>query len=219
MAITRRQTNKIASTSLQHSRRLRSGAVHYTQPAKWTPFQQPPQPRRKSGRQQINPEDVGLPNDGKWDLIAAHESRFCFQHEEDEWLLESKNKWMDPSDFNIPGAEAALEAKLQKYDSSPRDLNRYRLASKAECYGNLWSHIDTPIQRGNLGDKVIYLIRWKLCWTPQSHIGDVNWARSSFNTQNERIQRRRSARVEKTAPERAAKRESMMVVVKLEDWL
>ena len=215
MAITRRQRNEI---SLQHLRSLRSRAVPYT------PFQQPPQSRRKSRRQQpqaveINPEHVGVPNDGKWDLIAAHEFRFCFQHGEDEWLLESENKWMDPSDFNIPGAEAALEAKLQKYDSSPWDLNRYRRASQAECYGNLWSHIDTPIQRGKLGDTVIYLIRWKLCWTPKSNIDDMDWVRSSFNAQNERIPRRRSARVEKTAPERAAKREAMMVVVNLDNWL
>jgi hypothetical protein len=26
----------------------------------------------------INPRDVGVPSDGKWDVIAAHEARFCF---------------------------------------------------------------------------------------------------------------------------------------------
>ena len=26
----------------------------------------------------ISPEHIGLPNDGKWDVTAAHESRFCF---------------------------------------------------------------------------------------------------------------------------------------------
>src|SRR5436305_5792658 len=83
--------------------------------------------------------------------------------------LKAKNKWMGPSDFNIPRAEAALEAKLQKYDSGTWDLNRYHLASQAACNDNLWSHIDTFIQRGKLGDKVIYLVRWKLCWTPQSN--------------------------------------------------
>jgi hypothetical protein len=162
---------------------------------------------------------VGVPNDGKWDHIAAHESRFCFEHEENEWLLESEYRWMRPSDFNIPGAEAALEAKLAKYNSGPWNLNRHRHASQAECNGNLWSHIDTPLQKGELGDAVIYLIRWKLCWTLESHIDDMGWVRSSFKAQNERIQRRRSARVEETAPNRAAMRKSMMVVVKLEHWL
>jgi hypothetical protein len=92
-------------------------------------------------------------------------------------------------------------------------------AFQAKCYGSLWSHIDTPLQRGKLGDTAIYLIRWKLCWIPESYIDDMDWVHSSFNVQNERIQRRRSARVEKTAAKRVAKRESMMVVVNLDDWL
>ena len=43
----------------------------------------------------------------------------------------------------------------------------------------------------------------------------MGWVRSSFKTQNERIKHRRSVRVEKTAPIRAAKRKAMMVVVKI----
>jgi hypothetical protein len=167
----------------------------------------------------INPQDVGVPNDGKWDVIAAHEARFCFQHGEDEWLLECENKWMDSSDFDIPGAEAELEAKLQKYKSNPWDLNRYHLHRQAECDGNLWSQVDTPIQKRELGDRVIYLIRWKLCWTLQSYIDDMSWVRSSFKAQNDRIKRRRSSRLEEMAPKRAAGREAVMVVVNLDDWL
>jgi hypothetical protein len=40
-----------------------------------------------------------VPQDGKWDHTAAHDCRFCVQHEEDKWLLESIDKWMYPSDF------------------------------------------------------------------------------------------------------------------------
>ena len=54
---------------------------------------------------------------------------------------------------------------------------------------------------------------------PQSHIDDMNWVRSSFKAQNEAVKRRRSARVENMAPNRMAKREAMMVVVKLGDLL
>jgi hypothetical protein len=46
-----------------------------------------------------NIEDVGVPEDDKWDLVNAHEYRFCVQHEEDEWLLESVHTWMYPSDW------------------------------------------------------------------------------------------------------------------------
>lgn len=27
-----------------------------------------------------NMEGVGIPNNNKWDLVAAHERRFCFDH-------------------------------------------------------------------------------------------------------------------------------------------
>ena len=81
----------------------------------------------------INPRDVDVPNDGKWDVIAAHEARFCFQHGEDEWLLESENKWMDPSDFDIPGAEAELEAKLQKYKSNRSGPREPAIVAQPHC--------------------------------------------------------------------------------------
>lgn len=167
-----------------------------------------------------NTEDIGAPTDGKWDHTAAYECRFCVQHEEDEWLLGSVDRWMYPSDFNSPGAEAVLEAKFREYKSKPYSLKRYHSASRAECNDILWSQIDTPIKRGKLGGRVIYLIRWKLCWTPQSHIDDMEWVHSSFNAQNECIGRRRSVRVKDMDPKWAAKkREAMMVVVKLEELL
>jgi hypothetical protein len=53
-------------------------------------------------------ENVGTPIDNKWDLIAAHERRFCFDHGEDEWLLEYADRWMYPNDFSFGGAEVTL---------------------------------------------------------------------------------------------------------------
>jgi hypothetical protein len=59
-------------------------------------------------------------------------------------------------------------------------------ASRADCDGGLWSHIDTPIQRGEFDGKAIYLIRWKLCWTRESDIDDMSWGsvakEGRFNT-------------------------------------
>src|SRR5436305_15044777 len=111
---------------------------------------------------------------------------------------------MDPSDFGISRAEAELEAKLRKYKSNSWDLNRYHLHCQAECDGNLWSEVEPPIQKRKLGDRVIYLIRWKLCWTLQSYIDDMSWVRSSFKAQNDRTKRRRSSRLEEMAPKRAS---------------
>jgi hypothetical protein len=166
-----------------------------------------------------NPDDIGVPTDGEWETKVAYDCRFCTQHGEDEWLLEGVNRWMYPSDFNTPEAEVVLEAKLLSYESKPYPLQQYHHASRAECNDTLWSQIDTPIKRGKFGDKVIYLIRWKLFWTLQSDIDDMDWVRSSFNAQNKRIRRRRSDRVAKMAPGTAAKKKAMMVVVNLEDLL
>ncbi|ERF69368.1 hypothetical protein EPUS_08640 [Endocarpon pusillum Z07020] len=165
-----------------------------------------------------NLDYVGVPQDGKWEHVAAHESRFCFHHAEEEWLLQTVDRWMLPSDFNIIGAETTLEAKLQKYESRRRN-EKIHHAPRADCDGDFWSHVDTPIQRGESDGKVVYLIRWKFCWTRHSDIDDMSWVRSSFQEQNERINRRRSARVEDTAPKRMAKMKEMIVVVNIEDWL
>lgn len=125
-----------------------------------------------------NPGDVGVPKDGDWDHIAAPETRFCFNHKEDEWLLSCTDRWMRPSDFNLPGAELTLGAKLQKYQTESSDPQMHRPLYQAECNGNLWSQVDVPMKRGKSGDEVIYLIRWKWCWTPQSNIDDMTWVRT-----------------------------------------
>jgi hypothetical protein len=35
----------------------------------------------------LNPDDVGLLNEDKWELIKVCESRFCFKYRQKEWLL------------------------------------------------------------------------------------------------------------------------------------
>jgi len=157
-------------------------------------------------------EDVGFPKDREWSYIAAHESRFCFHHGEWEWLLQSVDRWMSPAEFNVSNAETALAAKLQKYEMRQGTEQRHHRASQADCHGGIWSHVDTPIQRGEVGGNLVYLIRWKFCWTRQSDIGDMSWVLSSFQAQNKRINRRHSARVETTAPEMTTKMEGMMRV-------
>lgn len=110
----------------------------------------------------FNPQDskdVGISSDGEWDLKTVHECKFCFEHGEEEWLLENAKRWMYPSDFNISGAEVTLEARLQKYESATSELKLFNQASGAGCNRSLWSQVDTPIQPSKIGDKVIYLIR------------------------------------------------------------
>jgi hypothetical protein len=79
-----------------------------------------------------NGEDVGIPPENKWDLVAAHERRFCFDHKEDEWLLEYAQRWMYPSDFSVSGAAVTLKDKLQKYLSAGSNSRPHKQASRAE---------------------------------------------------------------------------------------
>ena len=115
----------------------------------------------------------------------------------------------EDSKAEISAAEAALEAKLQVritavgFEASPTPL-------RAECNQTLWSHIDTRHSKAKLEMEVIYRIRWKLCWTPKSKIDDAK---------SKCMKRRQSARVRDTAPERAAKIDTMMIVACLEQWL
>ncbi|KAF7502348.1 hypothetical protein GJ744_006002 [Endocarpon pusillum] len=165
-----------------------------------------------------DPDEVGIPNEGNWEIVAAYESRFCFKHGQREWLLRTADRWMRPSDF-IGEVKEKLESKLHKYWGEPYSLEPKLLDSPAECHSNLWSHLDTPTQRGRLEDEIVYLCRWKLCWTPEAMIGDKSWVQASCKARDQSIGRRRSSRIEETTADRTAKMKQMMVVVNLEDLL
>jgi hypothetical protein len=164
-------------------------------------------------------DDVGLPADGNWDHDAAYQQRFCSNHGETEWLLGTPHRWMRPSDFKISGAEAKLEAKLHEYEKNPWEFQAHSRVFQAECDRDLWSHVDVPMKKGNFQDGVVYLIRWKVCWTPESNIDDMDWVRASYKANNARLNCRRSLRAESTATTRAAKNQGIMAVVGLEDLL
>jgi hypothetical protein len=67
----------------------------------------------------LDSDDVGIPNEGKWDLINAYKFRFCFEHKQKEWLILYADRWIRPSDFSVHEAKTKLEVKLQKYQREP----------------------------------------------------------------------------------------------------
>lgn len=166
----------------------------------------------------LDPDDIGIPNEGKWHTTDAYKFRFCFEHGQKEWLLLYADRWMRPSDFSVYEAKTKLEVKFQKYQRKPWSIEPDLPNSQAECDGTLWSHLDTPTQRGKFGDEDIYLCRWKFCWTRETNI-DKDWAQISCRAQDQRIGRQRSAQIENTAAYRAAKFEQMMNVINLENCL
>jgi hypothetical protein len=164
----------------------------------------------------LNPDEIGIPNEGKWGLVSARQSRSCFQHGEKEFLLHCVDRWMRVSDFDVYEAKTRLEGRLQKYQREPWSLDPGLLNSRAECNSTLWSHLDTPKQRGKFGGEDIYLCRWKFCWTPETNIDDKEWVQASCGALEDG--RRRSPRARKTEGV-AEKWEQMRVVVNLEEYL
>jgi hypothetical protein len=161
-------------------------------------------------------EDVGMLTDNKWELVAAHERRFCFSHKEDEWLLEYAERWMYPSDFSISGAEVTLKDKLQKYLLAGSNSRPHKQALRAECNHSLWSQVTLQSSRTYQ--------RQGRPFDPVEIVLDYSEQRRRFElgtrftkARNREVQRRRSERVKETAEATMAKREKMMVVVDLED--
>jgi hypothetical protein len=160
----------------------------------------------------LDPEDIGIPKQGNWELIGACQDRFCFEHGQKEWLLHIADRWMRPSDFEVREAETKLKIKFQKYQRKPQTF----LKSRVDCDRTLWSHLDTPIQQGRYEDQKIYLCRWKFCWTPESDIDDKDWVQTSCRAQDQLTGRRRSARVRQTVAYGTPKFNQMMEVINLE---
>jgi hypothetical protein len=53
----------------------------------------------------LDPNDVGIPNETKWDVNGGYDSRFCFEHGQKELLLLYADR---PSDFDVHKAETKL---------------------------------------------------------------------------------------------------------------
>ena len=160
-------------------------------------------------------DDVGLPSDGVWDHNAAYDHRFCFDHGETEYLLRTPERWMPASDFDILDAEAALEAMLQKHKDDPSQFEQHSRRCQAECWGSLYSHIHSVLDKGEDGDRVLYLVQWKACWTPESHIDDPDYVPASLEA-NKNRNCRRSTRLGSSFEGMKKKYKNVMVVVNLE---
>ena len=161
------------------------------------------------------PQEVGLPPDGRWDHNAAYNNRYCFQHGEDEFHLDTGTRWMLPTDFKLPYAKGRLQLMLEQFNRCNSVFDPHSRRHQAECTSGLWSQIDSVIQRSTLDGQPLYLIRWKACWTPRSCIDNDDWLQASLRA-NRNPQRQRSSRVEQTAEARSKKNEEIMRVLRLD---
>ena len=157
--------------------------------------------------------EVGPPTDTLWDITATYNQRFCYFHGEFEYLLGTADRWMHPDDFDIANAEDRLEALLQKHKSSPFEFDPYARRCQAECWGSLISHMHAVIDKAEQGNKISYLIKWKVCYTRESDIPDRSWISASLKLNPDH---RRSERLQNSFQDSREKYEKMMVVVNLE---
>ncbi|KIW18211.1 hypothetical protein PV08_02499 [Exophiala spinifera] len=138
-----------------------------------------------------SPLYVGLSPDKVWDHNVAYDRRFCYNHGETEYLLGTADRWMSPRDFDIRDAEGALEAMLQKHKDNPSEFQPHSRRCQAECWGILFSHVHSVLDKRGDGDRHLFLVRWKACWTPESYIIDQDWIAASLEANKNPNCRRR----------------------------
>ncbi|ETN44458.1 uncharacterized protein HMPREF1541_10639 [Cyphellophora europaea CBS 101466] len=160
-------------------------------------------------------EDFGLPPNQMWDHNATYDRRFCFGHGETEDLLGTANRWMSPGDFDIADAAALLEIGLRRHKDDSLDFKPHLRKCQAECFGSLWSHIYNVLDRCEHEGPSLYLVQWKVCWTPESNIDDKAWVVASLKA-NQNQHNRRSMRLEDSFEARKKGFDKMMSVVNLE---
>lgn len=161
------------------------------------------------------PEDIGLPSDGIWDYYAAYEQRFCYDHGEFEYLLETANRWISSNDLGIPGAEVKLENLLQD-KVGPSIFNPYARRCQAECHASLHAQIYSIMEKREDATSTLYLAKFRAFWTPGgSKIDDQGLLAASLES-NQRWHCRRSPRLAETVGKREKIYEKVMMVVNLE---
>ena len=144
---------------------------------------------------------IGLLLDGRWDHDAAYDHRYCFRNGEDEYLLGMPARWMSSTDFRLSVARERLEVLSGQFSQSASVFRPHSRHHQAQCTSRLWSHVDSVTERTTEHGQVLYLIRWKACWTPRSCSDDIDWLGASLRT-NQKSRCQRSSRLERTAEAR-----------------
>ena len=123
------------------------------------------------------------------------------------------DRWMNPDDFGIQHAENKLEALLQQHGRNPSEFNPYERRCHAECYGDLLSQVHAVVDKAEHGNRTLYLIKWKACYTCESNIPDKSWIPASLKLNPDC---RRSQRLQNNTQDSREKYEKIMAVVNLE---
>jgi hypothetical protein len=64
----------------------------------------PEDPALASVSSESSERQIGILQDGEWEVVEALDRRFCYKHGGHEWLLQVADAWLKPDDFKISDA-------------------------------------------------------------------------------------------------------------------
>ena len=125
---------------------------------------------------------------------------------------------MFAGDFDNSNTEEMLEALHQKHQETHSRSEPYARRCQAECRGRLYSHVHSVADKRRYGERMLYLVIWKACWTPESNIDDKEWVEASLKV-NKDPRRRHSTRLAMSIEDELIKYGKIMTVIKLDDCI
>jgi hypothetical protein len=158
----------------------------------------------------------GVPEGGQWDWEHPLDSRYCFDHGDEEKLLPAHPRWIAPHEFKVSNPEAKLRLWLRERQSQPTVMDPNKRSNQAECNASLWKRIHAPMACKEDEDKLFFLIQPRPTWTPLSRIKEGAYAKLA---EAEIVKGRQSARLKESAPRRLQTLKKITEVVKLEEIL
>jgi hypothetical protein len=158
----------------------------------------------------------GGPEEGHWNWEQPLNSRYCFDHGEEEKLFPASARWIASHEFKASDPEAKLRRWLLQHRSQPRDMDPNKRSNQAECDASPWKRILAPMASKQDEDKLFFLIQPRPTWTPLSEIKDSAYAKLA---EAEIAKGRHSSRLKESAPGRLEKLKEITKVVKLEEML
>ncbi|OCT52736.1 hypothetical protein CLCR_10519 [Cladophialophora carrionii] len=170
--------------------------------------QQNPDDATDVGEPSLTDENVGIPRDGLWEHHEAYDRRFCYDHEQTEYLLGTANRWMSADE--VDDDKGVLETMLLKPGDESPTFNPHSRKCQADCRGSLLSQVHAVLNKRKRGDGVEYLVVWKACWTPEDHVDDPSWIPASLEANRDLRRHRWSTRNASSFEQRREKSEKMM---------
>ncbi|KAL9616321.1 MAG: hypothetical protein Q9160_008800 [Pyrenula sp. 1 TL-2023] len=154
---------------------------------------------------------IGIPENGRWHVKDVYNTRWSYENNQTEYLVELCNSHIRPADFNKSGAEDLLRYRLMVYAQLKPEHRQRVLGDEANATDPLWRQCDRPLGLGPHGEDNIFLIRLKLVWMGKAHGIDEARAKETLRKRKEKAGIRFSQRSKNETFERIRKEKASVV--------